>query len=1097
MGSFVAAKPQILRTRLYPPRLPEIVTRQRLLMELEKARSAKLAVIVAGAGYGKSTLAAEFLHASGSPFVWYQLEETDSDLSVFLSYIVAGLRNIHTDFGEKTLSHLGSVSNVAEQSRAILSTFIGELDKLVAEELFIALDDFHLVNESGQITEAMEFLLDHMLPNLHFIIISRSTPSLSLTRLKARRELLEFKESDLSFTPAETTELFEDVLAMPLTERFIAALLDSTEGWISGLVLFYLANKGKTLNELEKSFNGSGTSLYIFEYLSKAVYENQPEHVKEFVTRTSILSRLNPRFCDELLGTKSSSEILSRLMGERLFTIALDNQGEWYRYHFGLQAFLHNALLEILTPDEIKDLHLHAALIWDKHGEPEQAFHHYMEAEDYRTAAEVLEGIIAELVRDSRISFLDRQLSRLPDSVLAEHPRLLLQKAQIAAMLGDYDAAITAASKSSLAFKKSGDAEGEAQSLLFSAAYHFSIAEPEDADRLISRVREIAPPSSELTWDARALESAIRAGAGDDDAADQLVEEAFGNAGEIRSIRTRARVLNWCGLASFLQGRFNKALTAFRDADALLEGAGPSATRAFVYALLSRTYAYLGRLQEARETAERGVLLGESLGFTPMSCLCQAAGAVASAYSGDLTTTLDDVTAAAPQCLGYKTIGEVWYAQWFLGEACILLGDDDSAHQHLKMFEQMAGKLPWVPPLNKIAMAACLFCSSGVEKAAEEIQSILQSPQQRAGIVCSLARSLLFRLQSQGDKQAEARDALETYIQEFGDDIVLLNLTTDAEYLLPVFTGFFAEGRHLEFMDRVFSLAGAASLPLLRQLQQSKIREVKVKAQDLAQRYMRESTEPLAISMLGAFEISQGERILTAGDWKSKKALTAFKYLAAHRGEGFVPRDVLMELLWPETPLESAQGSLNAALTAVRKTLEPGASRGVSSYLISKGDALRLELGPRGISDLELFRDLLSQAVNAKERGDFDLYFQALNGAADLYTGDFCSEDLYEDWCSQKRESLLADYVNVLVDLATEHLRRGEGELALACLERAVSKDPGREELYRKQMTICSQVGHRAGVEKTYQRCTAYLMDTYEVTPSSETTELYHRLRQQ
>jgi LuxR family maltose regulon positive regulatory protein len=1093
----VASEPQILRTKLYPPRLPEIVARQRLLEELNQVRSAKLTAIVAGAGYGKSTLVAEFLQKSGSPFVWYQLEETDSDLSVFLSYLVAGVRRIHPDFGEKTLSYLGSTSNVTEQGRAILSVFIGELDELVGEELFIALDDFHLINESAQITEAIGFLLDHMLPNLHFIILSRTTPSLSLTDLKARRELLEFKESDLSFTPEETSELFKDIFAMPLAEQVIMALLESTEGWVSGLVLFYIAHKSTARSELERTARESGANIYIFEYLSKAVYENQPKNVKEFVTKTSILSRLNPQFCDELLGIDNSRAVFSHLMDERLFTISLDDQGDWYRYHFGLQAFLRNALLKTLPSDEIKDLHLKAALIWEKHGEPEQAFRHYMKAEDYRTAAEALEEIIAELVRDSRISFLDRQLSRLPEAVLEEHPRLLLQKAQIAAMFGDYDAAISAANKSSIAFKNSGDVDGEARSLLFSAAYHFSIAEPEEAERLISRVRKIASPASALAWDAMALESAILAGAGDDDLAKQLMEDALGHAGEIKSIRTRARVLNWCGLALFLQGRFHKALVAFRDADALLEGVGPSATRAFVYALLSRTYAFLGRLQEARETATRGVALGESLGFTPMSCLCHAAGAVASAYSGDLAATLDGVTTAAPECIGYKNIGEVWYAQWFLGEAYILLGDADSARQHLKVFEQMAGKLPWVPPVNKIAISACLLINSGIQKTAEEIQSILQLPEKRAGIVDSLARSMLFRLKSQGDKQAEARDALETYIQDFGEDIVLLNLTNDAEYLLPAFTGFFTEGRYLEFMDRVFSLVGASSLPMLRQLQQSRVHEVRARAQDLAQRFMRESTEPLTIRMLGAFEMTRGDRTLTAADWKSKKALTAFKYLAANRKGGFMPRDVLIELLWPETSLESAQRNLNTALTSVRKTLEPAASRGESSYLVSKGDSLRLELGPGGWTDLELFQEKLSVAAKAREVGDFDLFFQALKEAADLYAGDFCSEDLYEDWCSQERESLLADYVNILVDLATEHLRRGEGEMALTRLERAILKDPGREDLWRKQMNVCYQLGHRAGVEEAFRRCTAYLWDTYEVTPSPETSELYHRLRQQ
>ena len=149
-----------------------------------------------------------------------------------------------------------------------------------------------------------------------------------------------------------------------------------------------------------------------------------------------------------------------------------------------------------------------------------------------------------------------------------------------------------------------------------------------------------------------------------------------------------------------------------------------------------------------------------------------------------------------------------------------------------------------------------------------------------------------------------------------------------------------------------------------------------------------------------------------------------------------------------------------------------------------------------GFSDLELFRDRLSQAAKARERGDFDTFFEALKEAADLYAGDFCSEDLYEDWCTQDRESLLSDYVDALVDLATEHLRRGENEQALARLEEAVAKDPGREELYRRKMSICSQIGDRAGIEEAWRRCTSYLWEAYEVSPSPETAELYQRLRE-
>jgi len=1093
--SAVAVEPQIIKTKIYPPRLPQIVARERLLTELEDARSAKLVAIVAGAGYGKSTLAAEWLHKTGAPFVWYQLEDTDSDLSLFLTYLVAGLRDINPIFGERTLAQIASTPNVAGQSRAVLSTFIGELDGLIGEELFIALDDFHLVNDSGQITAAVSFLLDPMLPNLHFIILSRSALAMPLAELKARRELLELSESDLAFTPEETAKLFSDVFGMPLTEKDIAGLSASMEGWISGLVLFYLALKNKVGSELGKTVGESRTSL-VFDYLSNAVYNDQPEEVKDFITKTSILSRLNPRFCDELLGSGNAQEVFGHLIDERLFTIPLDDHGEWYRYHFGLQSFLQNALASRLAPENIKELHLGAAALWDKRGEPEQAMLHYMEAGAFGEAADVLQSFIAELVRDSRISFLERQLARLPEDVLEKHPKLWIQRAQIEAMLGDYDTAVATASDASDAFQLSGDADGEAQSLLFSAAYRFSMAQPDEAERLTRRVMEIARPSSEPLWDAMALESTIRAGEGDDETANGLAQEALANIENVRAPRTRVRVLNWCGLASFLQGRFNKALAAFLDADALLEGAGPSATRAFVYALLSRTYTFLGRLQEARETARKGIVVGESLGFTPMSCLCRAARAVASAYSGDREATLADVNAAEPQCLGFKASGEAWYTHWFLGEAYLLLDDNDSARRHLKAFEQMAGKLPWVPLISKIASAACSLEDLGLEKAVEEMQTILKSPEKSAGIAVSLARSVLLRLRSQGGEEAEARDALATYIDDFGEDIVLLSCTTDAEFLLAPFTDLFSEGKHLEFMKRVYETGGAKSIPHLKRLEKAGGARVARTAGELLKTISRETVEPLSVKTLGPFRASVGGRAIPAKAWKSKKALTILKYLAANRDRGAIPRDVLMELIWPEAPLESSQKNLNAALSSLRKTLEPEAGRGESSYLLSKGEALSLELGPGGSVDVDLLREKISGAARAREIGDFDLYFHALKEAAELYEGDFCSEDLYEDWCSQEREALKNDFMRLLINLSTEYLRRGEFEQALGCLEQAIAKDPGREDVYRQQMTICSQAGNRAGIEEAYRRCQRYLADNYDVSPSPETTELYQKLRQ-
>lgn len=386
----------------------------------------------------------------------------------------------------------------------------------------------------------------------------------------------------------------------------------------------------------------------------------------------------------------------------------------------------------------------------------------------------------------------------------------------------------------------------------------------------------------------------------------------------------------------------------------------------------------------------------------------------------------------------------------------------------------------------------------GPARAAAEIREIMTILDESGiRLALSYAYSLLFPIKLAAVKTEEARQILEAYVSAFGEDIILRTYSDHMECFLSFFTDLFVEGKHLKLMERVYGIGGTKSVPCLKKLQSSGKADIAAKAGELLEALAPQTIEPLVIKMLGPFQVSRGGRILSADDWRSKKALTAFKYLAANRSRGFVHRDVIMELLWPEAPLESAQKSLNTTLSSLRKTLEPEAGRGESSYLISKGDALRLELGAKGQVDLVLFRERLSQAAKAREIGDFDLYFHTLGEAADLYAGDFCADDLYEDWCSQKREAIRSDYIETLINMATEHLRRGEDAEALRRLEEALRKDPGREDLYRKQMIIHSQMGNRPGIEETFRRCSNYIQDNYDASPSQETTELYSRLRQQ
>lgn len=712
--SAVAIGPQILRTKLYPPRLPEIVSRERLLAELEKARTSKLTAIVAGAGYGKSTVAAEFLHRLGRPFVWYQLEESDSDLSVFLSYLIAGLRSTYPRFGEATLSHLASTSNIAEQSRSILSTLITDLDELIGEELFISFDDFHQVNDSAQIREAMGFLLDHMLPNLHFIILSRSSLSLSLANLKARRELLDMQESNLRFTRQETAKLFRDVFRMPLKEEDIDALSESTEGWISGLVLFYLALKDKTGEEVSRAIRESGLSLPdVFDYLSEATYENQPQAVRYFLARTSMLSRMSPAFCDELLGINDSQVILSYLISERLFTLPLDDQGSWFRYHHRMQAFLRKVLQDTLPRDEIRDRHRKAAALWEKQDEPEEALHHYREAEDYDKAAEVLEGLTGPAMLAGRVSFFDREIYRLPEDVFKNHPTLTLYSTMMAGLLGDADGVVAGARAAAEEFEARGQMDEQVLSLFRMAEGCVGVPRFDEAREALSRARAMMAPDSPLWCEVFATESQILTITGRAGEADPSLEEALKRVDEIGDEGIKINALGWCVIILFLQGRFNRAIEVFLKDAQLIDSTQMTSTLVpFIYGLIPRAYAFLDRLDEAIEKASKAISLGERDGIPPMVFLSRASRAVARAYLGEPERALEDASIAAAMCEHHNTnTAHATFAEWFLAETYLLIGDKTAALKHLKRFEKMIAKwgvLSILPSYSK-SMSLCII----------------------------------------------------------------------------------------------------------------------------------------------------------------------------------------------------------------------------------------------------------------------------------------------------------------------------------------------------------------------------------------------------
>ncbi len=443
----------LLTSKLYIPPLrsrSRVVPRPRLIERLNTGLDGRLTLVSAPAGFGKTTLLSEWIHASGatqaSPLqvAWASLDEGDNDPARFWTYVLAALNTLQPGLGDDALALLRAPQ--PSPIEAVLTTLINGVASLPqghhrGRPYVLVLDDYHVV-ESPAIHEALAFLLDHLPPQLHLLLSGRADPPLPLSRLRARGELAELRADDLRFTPAEAVTFLNQVMGLDLSAADIAVLETRTEGWIAGLQLAALSMRGREPERTASFIQAfSGSHRYILDYLVEEVLRRQPEAIQSFLLQTSILDRLSGSLCDAILGdqrpalpssfvqgpsSSSAQAILEYLEAANLFLVALDDERRWYRYHRLFGDLLRANLLQT-HPGRVPELHRRAAAWYERHGSLAEAVGHRLAAGDVEAAADLIEQSAGEMlwVR-GEVATLLRWLAMLPEPLVCSRPRLCL-----------------------------------------------------------------------------------------------------------------------------------------------------------------------------------------------------------------------------------------------------------------------------------------------------------------------------------------------------------------------------------------------------------------------------------------------------------------------------------------------------------------------------------------------------------------------------------------------------------------------------------------------------------------------------------------------
>jgi len=430
---------QLLSTKLFiPSARPVLVSRPRLIEQLNEGLHRKLTLISAPAGFGKTTLVSEWVAGCGRPVTWLSLDEADKDPTRFLTYLVAALQAISPNIGEGLLTAIRSPQ--PPPTEPILTSLLNEMSA-VTNKFILVLDDYHVI-DSKPIDNALSFLLDHLPPQMHLVIATREDPPLPLARLRAGSQLTELRAADLRFTLSEAAEFLNQVMGLRLSPENIAALEARTEGWIAGLQLAALSMQGyQDTASFIQSFTGS--HHFVMDYLVEEVLKQQPANVQEFLLQTSILDRLCGPLCDAVLldslRSAAGQETLEYLERTNLFIIPLDNERRWYRYHHLFADLLRQRLPQSLasaagTGDakrRVNELHIRASQWYEDNGWQMEAFQHAAAANDIERAERLIEGKGIPLHLRGAVTSILAWLDSLPRSVMDARPSLWWRHASL------------------------------------------------------------------------------------------------------------------------------------------------------------------------------------------------------------------------------------------------------------------------------------------------------------------------------------------------------------------------------------------------------------------------------------------------------------------------------------------------------------------------------------------------------------------------------------------------------------------------------------------------------------------------------------------
>ncbi|WP_155317861.1 BTAD domain-containing putative transcriptional regulator [Desulfosarcina alkanivorans] len=1104
---------QRIISKITLPDLSRAIPRPRLVQRATDSRAARVILITGQAAQGKSTLAAEIARRPGPTGAWMHLDSTDSDPVNFFRLLVHALETSRRGRDVSTFLKNPAIALGTKAGAGRIAELAGAfVDEIIARTpVRIVMDGLDQLSGNAESMALVQRVLDAISPPSCLVLVSRETPPLHLESLRIRQELVVLDNGDLAFSTDEIYRFYSVLYGLRLAPPQLAMIRKITDGWAGGLVLVWEVLR-HVPDDQRMAFIDNGLPAAMhgqrLAYFSEAVFSGLDEATRNFLIRSSIFETIDPPMAARYLDDQPVGDIdaiINTLVRRNLFIHPLyDVKTGWgYRYNQLFRDFLLDKFHRVLDRQTQQALFGRAAdLAWDA-GRFEEAIRFFLQAEAFDKAAAGIKKIAMGLSAQGRFADLAGWIDILPGAMIEDDAWLSLYRA-VGRRISDGRRNIRVFSAALDRFNTKGDQRGQLLALAYLIESAVFIGHPapalnrwlETAWAMLERVsgNRYYPFAKAVLWMQVAF--GFISGTGDLQKGLSACRNAMLLASTIEdeTLTVNATIIHVFGYT--MAGEFAAAEKALAGIHQLVAAAYPEyrALRNLVRIKLALSKGDLASAQRLLDYNQEDIDKFGLLFLYPIHV----------DFSGLLQIhqrRFDAVGRTAHHLTDVATLA----ANPLYNGLALRLRALKAYHQgHYERACRWAGEAAEVISRSLGESIHLFRCRLIVGMVAYHLDDLTGARQ-----ALESARDFFSRMSSHLSL-AEARLGLSLVARAMGEDEAAqghlesgLSLAASKGYeTFPILSAFDVAAACSPVLPDSRSRTARLARRVLARL--SPHPPVPAGGSDAgggsgarrpAETSGKGGSRPdLDIRTLGGFEVRLGGgKVLADAQWTGLRQKLLLKAILVN-GCREIPKDILMDALWPDSSQEAALKRFKVTLHRLRRILaSDGNPRAGASCISLKDNRVSLDMG-RCRVDVNDFLAACDQIRQFRRDDDDRRLLSACRRAAEIYRGDFLPEEPYLSWAETKRAALKDQYLTVLMEMAGLFERKGDLEQAVRHCGIVIQADPLAEQAHQQLMRLLQRQGRRSAALKVYRDLADTLAAELDTAPDPATTRLYEEI---